>query len=252
MEKRAWLSKEVFDWYVSYEGGRLIPEGDFVRAYEIWSHAERILLSGSDEFHRVDSILALKRCLNQRLKFIEQIYNLKQIALPNSPRGYLEYLETFNVVRPLMLKKLLEVRNDIEHNDAEPPGIERCLELLDMCWYFLKSTDGFLRCRRDNILYNRVDENGEESHYGFGVKIIYDLNHKIEMSGWFPSELIHMTESSNGVGIIIDVMHTKEEKCVNDFYHKEKLADDVWIVGCLDCDAKVRFNIIKDALNAND
>ncbi|WP_147297119.1 hypothetical protein [Chromobacterium vaccinii] len=86
MEKKAWLSKEVFDWYVSYEGGRFIPEGNFARAYEIWKHAERILLSGDGEFHRADSILTLKRCLNQRLKFIEQVYNLRQIALPNSPR----------------------------------------------------------------------------------------------------------------------------------------------------------------------
>jgi hypothetical protein len=33
------------------------------------------------------------------------------------------------------------IRNDIEHKDASPPSIDRCVELADVTWYFLKTTD---------------------------------------------------------------------------------------------------------------
>ncbi len=38
------------------------------------------------------------------------------------------------------MKQLLAIRNDIEHRDVKPPSTEKCLELLDAVWYFLKST----------------------------------------------------------------------------------------------------------------
>ena len=35
----------------------------------------------------------------------------------------------------------MDIRNEIEHEDAPPPPYVRARELLDMTWYFLRSTE---------------------------------------------------------------------------------------------------------------
>lgn len=133
MEKEnVWLCDSVLDWYAEIQSYSYTNAEGCQRAYELWKHAESLLTGDANEFNRVDIISNLKRCLNQRLKFIEEVYSLQKIALFDSPKGYLEYLESLGLVRPYMLKQLMTIRNDIEHNDAQPPNVERCLELLDL------------------------------------------------------------------------------------------------------------------------
>ena len=248
--KYIWISDEVFTWYVQSEGGSLTSYNDLMRAYELWNHARSILESKNDELHRVDAISTLKRCLNQRLKFIEYVYSLKQLASKSSPKGYLEYLETFKLVRPLMLKKLMTIRNDIEHNDVEPPAMGRCLELLDLTWYFLKSTDSILSIQRSDLLFIDLTDEGEETQYSFSVRIDYDLNHQLKISGWFPPEYILEEETSEHSKIVVEIMHTKEEKWSNEEHHKDKLETDIWVVGNLDASPDIKRTIIEKAFNA--
>ena len=129
---KLWLSNQVFSSELcEYQGGYCIDTKHLRRAYKQWNHANKTLNTSREELYRVDTITTLKRSLNQRLKLIEAIYALKKIAEQSSPKDSLGYLETFGVIRSSLLKNLLDVRNEIEHNDVEPPSYERCVELLD-------------------------------------------------------------------------------------------------------------------------
>lgn len=246
--KEVWVSNEVFEWFPpAPEGGRQTSDVDLIRAYDLWSHAESLITKEKSEFHLVDAISTLKRCLNQRLKFIEYVYGLKQIVLSNSPKGYLEYLETFNLVRPMMLKKLMEIRNDIEHQDAEPPTVDRCGELLDLTWYFLKSTDSILKNQWDSIVYENVDEDGRVDPYGFSLDIDYDLDHKMKISGWFPIGVLSETERDNHTKISVETIHTKEQ-FAKERTNQDRLSTDTFIVGELLASNEIKHTILQGVL----
>lgn len=246
--KSVWLKNEVFSWYVESQSSSKTSYKDQTRAYGLWERANSLLVENADDFHRADSISNLKRCLNQRLKFIEYVYDLKQIALNKSPKGYLEYLETFGLVRPFMLKNLMLIRNDIEHNDAQPPNLERCKELVDIVWYFLKSTDSFLTWRKDDIFFMDLTEEGDETQYGFSMRIDYNRNHEIEVSGWFPESFISGVSDTDSTEIVVETIHSKQEKWCDEGHHANKLDGDIWLIGRALLNNTIKHHIITEAL----
>ncbi|WP_444920676.1 hypothetical protein ACJJID_18155 [Microbulbifer sp. CnH-101-G] len=248
-DNRIWVDKLVLDWCVRSQSSSETSHKDRMRAYELWNHAESILNSNNDELHRVDAISTLKRCLNQRLKFIEYVYGFREISLDSSPKGYLELLETFNLVRPLMLKKLMTIRNDIEHNDAEPPSIERCLELPDLSWYFLKSTDGFLAWRQDDFIYYDVDDNGRETQYWINIAVDFDLNHKFNVRGWVPNEIVAMEPFDGAIELFVDSIGKNKDRWPNKSIHEDKLDNDIYFRGILGENSKFKHQVLRDALS---
>ncbi|WP_313260480.1 hypothetical protein [Lacrimispora sp.] len=140
-----WLSKDIWNWDARYESGTELDAEAWKRAYEIWDRAKFLIDINDNLFCLSDGITNLKRSINQRLKNIEKVYHFKNIDFENKAKGYLELLEQFDIVRPLIMKELLRIRNEIEHNDALPPNANRCQELVDIVWYFLKSTDSLVQ-----------------------------------------------------------------------------------------------------------
>lgn len=246
-----WLKNEVFYWYAESQGGSSTSNTDQARAYDLWERANSLLVGNEDDFHRADSISNLKRCLNQRLKFIEYVYGLKKIALDKSPKGYLEYLETFGLVRPFLLKNLMLIRNDIEHNDTQPPDLKRCKELVDIMWYFLKSTDGVLNWRKEDILFSDLTEDGYETQYWFDMRIDYDLNHDVRVSGWFPESLISDFSDVDSTEIVVEKIHSKKEKWNNEDCHANKLDSDIWLIGRALLDNTIKHHVITQALQTD-
>jgi hypothetical protein len=116
-----------------------VPPERVVRPHDLLAHAERNLASVADEFARADAVLALKRAVNSRLKHLEELYGFA-LSFPKSV-GALERLEAVDLARPLLVRQMFELRNDIEHNDAPVPELARCAELVDATWYFLRATD---------------------------------------------------------------------------------------------------------------
>lgn len=163
-----WVSSSILNWYVQPQWQHICEE-EWERAYIIWEHARSLVDSGSSELILADGVSNLKRALNHRLKLIEEIYSFKEIEVPNKPKGYLELLEHYDLVRPYLMKILLNIRNDIEHNDAAPPEIERCKELVDVVWYFLKSTDSITQKRTDSASFRLLDENSFETEYWYSI-----------------------------------------------------------------------------------
>jgi hypothetical protein len=255
---KLWLSDHVFSWDVGeYQSGHCLDTQYLKRAYELWNHANKTLSVSGEEFYRVDAIATLKRSLNQRLKLIERIYQLKNVAEKNSPKDYLSYLETFGVIRSFLLKNLLVVRNDIEHNDAEPPSYERCVELLDSVWYFLRSTDEMVRVQRYECTYEASDNNLNK----LIAKIHYDKNHKLEVWGWIPPEYISDVCTPNYSELEIIEVRKKDDidysgSSDHDISQLAKIINsqrsqrDILIQGFLSVPNQLKRQIIRDALCA--
>lgn len=149
----AWLSPQILNWWCYPEGLAQLDETAWRRAYEHHRHAEDVLRNRTDPMSRIDAISTLKRCLNQRLQHLQATYAFDKIALSNWPKRILDQMAELQMVRAFLLKHLTEVRNRIEHADAPPPSPSRCSELVDVVWYFLRSTDPFAKFQQDAFYF---------------------------------------------------------------------------------------------------
>ncbi len=136
-----WISPEVLEWTPSLQGWKDQPELLWKRAHTLWAHADRTIQSAQGELSLVDGITALKRSLNQRTRHLLASFALPTIPLSEKPKGTLELLEFIGVIRPVLFRKLLSIRNALEHEDSPPPSQSYCLELSEFVWYFLRATD---------------------------------------------------------------------------------------------------------------
>lgn len=250
-KERVWLCDSVLDWDAEIQSYGYTDSEDHLRAYKLWEHAEALLTGDANEFNRVDILSNLKRCLNQRLKFIEKVYSLKKITLSNSPKGYLEYLESLGLVRPYMLKQLMLIRNDIEHNDAPPPNVERCRELLDLIWYFLKSTDSFVFWYKNSFILRYLTNECNETQYWLSLDIDFKLDHAITIKGWVPEALLSKEEKQGFTLVELIDFGSKQERWGGSESHTDKLNNDFWINGILKPSEKIRLNVVKHCLHAN-
>lgn len=256
--KKLWLSNQVFSWISGeYEASIVLELRHLKRAYELWNHANKSLNTSDEELFRVDALSTLKRCLNHRLKLIESIYELKKIAEKNSPKDYLGYLERFGIVRSSMLKSLLLIRNNIEHEDKEPPSYERCIELLDSVWYFLRSTDEIVRLQKYGCTY-KLDHNNV---YALNVTVQYQKNHQFDIWGWVPADYIseiyisnyselEIVEVRQGSDINYNKIPSTEIVQNSEMINSHRKPDDFFINGSLIATNALKIQIIKDALCA--
>lgn len=250
--KKIWISPTCLNCELYDQGGNGTSKDEVKRAVDIWEHARSCLeRDNPSEFDRSDSIGWLKRALNQRLKLIEYIYSLKKFALPTSPKGYLEYLETLNIVRPFMLKALMAVRNDIEHNDATPPDTERCLELLDLVWYFIRSTDGLVKAQKCSIVFQESFNTEKESPYWLEIDIKFDEPYFINVYGWVESIKYSSEYVEGWLEVAVEDAGTKSQRWPDSEGHSDKKNDDLWIRGELKPLPEQAFNIIVSAINAD-
>jgi hypothetical protein len=136
------------------------------RPHEIHQHARDRLAGDPNDFDRVDAIMALRRAVGQRVRMLNDIYQLRELPIGTKPRGDLELLSCFGIVRPFMLRRLIDIRNIVEYQDSSPPPVEECLMFADLVWYFLRSTDEVIRLQVETILYGTpgIDVYGHDSH----------------------------------------------------------------------------------------
>ncbi|WP_273852328.1 hypothetical protein [Guptibacillus spartinae] len=230
-ENKVWISNNILEWDYYSDGGSFISREDRERAYDIWAHAADLIDTAQNNFNLADGITNLKRSLNQRLQLIEKVYQLKTINIPNKPKGYLELLELLGLVRPYIMKQLFEVRNDIEHRDSPPPNKIRCSELLDVVWYFLKSTDPFVQLKKSGLNFELLDNEGNDTHYWFSLNWNFEDEKSSSINGWFPEEYIVTTEKKEGFIEVIYEKYYGKEKWVNAGKHNDKLDTDIYLSG---------------------
>jgi hypothetical protein len=187
-----WVNPQILGWH-AYEGGSSDLNKEFVRrAYEIWDHAASRATSGSPTTRetRVDIVTSLKRATEQRVRLLAETYNVAQLPLSEKPAGRLEALAYLDVVRPLMLERLNEIRNVVEHEDAVPPDDTRCGELIEFSWYFLRSTDTLVRAVCDLFLLQPTEEANPE--HWIEVKVTLPV-WRFDLRGWLDESLVSTT-----------------------------------------------------------
>lgn len=169
---RAWLAPDFLNWHVYSEGGsvsRTTPEM-FNLPHSYVEHASKRFASSSSDLDRADSINNLKKALYHRVEALNDLYQLDKFSYLNLPKNRFKRLESLNLLKPIMSKQLADLRAEIEHKHISPPPIERCNELAEYVWYFLRSTDPFIRVVRDNVVFNR---HGFGCDNGYWVSFIY-------------------------------------------------------------------------------
>lgn len=168
------------------------------RAYEHWEHAQAVVRVASTEFQRIDVITTLKRAVDHRNRAIHDLYKLREVPLSNLPKNSIERLQFFGVIRPLMVEKLLALRNAIEHEDASPPPLAECEALVEFVWYFLRSTDRLVTLTRDTYELHHPDGMQE-----VGGTIYSGPEHQwiTTVSLFLPCRMVSLTPSDDWVRI---------------------------------------------------
>jgi hypothetical protein len=123
------------------------PRDTTTRLYDIHQHACDRLASDPTEFDRADAIINLRRVVALRVKTLKDKYQLCELQTGQKPRGDLELLSYFGIIRPFMLRRLVDIRNIVEHQASSPPPTDECLMFADLIWYFLRSTDKLVHGR---------------------------------------------------------------------------------------------------------
>jgi hypothetical protein len=168
--KQVWIDPSLFS---SEPWGDKEPVSNdgISRLYKIHQHACVRLASDPDEFDRVDAIMALRRVVARRVKELKEIYQLRELPTGAKPKGDLELLEYFGIIRPFMLRRLIDIRNIVEHQDSSPPPTNECLMFADLVWYFLRSTDGLAKFEVQTIFFHpqsKVPGNIQQIRLHFG------------------------------------------------------------------------------------
>lgn len=164
------------------------------RPYKLLSHSERQLTNSADEFVRADVVLNLKRAINSRLQHIEELYAFSKDFPKNI--GALERLETVGLARPLLIRKLFSLRNDIEHNDVLPPDARKCTELIDATWYFLKTTDSACKTVPRGVILKNPVSIGDHSRSESITIRVPAANSEVEFKGILSAQNLSAVEKT--------------------------------------------------------
>lgn len=240
--KQLWISDNFLDQQLFCEVYSGYDDNIINRAYEIWNHAKNLIEQNDDTYSMSDAIWNLRRCLDQRTRTIEENYNLKQIPFLQKPKGYYELLEYYGVARPFIVKNLFSIRNDIDHHDATPPPKERCMELLDIVWYFLKATDRILQEKKKDLFFSK------EADDPYFVYFSMDYRHKdqIPFWGWFPKDGLWEQSALSAIPIQVQSVNTKNS--LKGDYHKNRDDTDLCVHGYFQIDAVYYPKLIKRCL----
>jgi|GEM_PF-4152111 len=116
------------------------------RPYLHWHLAVELATPDADDVRRGTAIHKLWNAVESRVKMLHAEYDLSSLkgVLGWSRRtDRLQTLHLLGLARPLILLRLKELRNIVEHQDQCAPPYEDCSTYIDTVWYFLRSTDIF-------------------------------------------------------------------------------------------------------------
>jgi hypothetical protein len=233
---RMWLSPEFLTWRAFIEERVYSDDRNLERAYEIWAHSEQILGQYNDDLHLVDAVTTLKRAMSHRLQLLKNTYRFDAIPVKGNSKRTIEQLAFWGMVRPTMLGRLIEIRNAVEHDDASPPSHERCTELLDFVWYFLRSTDRLVIRHPAEIMFeSEVYTRGVDNTYVLVFKMAPRNNWKLDFGAWINASMLLEHDQGGWLEVQIDQRATRDEVRSRLQYgssaHENRKEDDLSIEG---------------------
>lgn len=228
-----YISPDISSWHAMPSSGLILPDKDKQRAYDHLHRAEHFLsLSNSNVADLTDSLSNLRRALTHRLQLIEKIYQLRAALEAGRKKPFLELLAEVGVVRPTLLRALLEARNAVEYRDRRPPSKKRCLELADSVWYFLRSTDPLVSVKRSYTEVGPTEDGYLTDVYSLSFSITYSRRFRIAVHGWLPNELVSLQEQS-WWRIEADDFGIKADRWSASPHHEDKKDTDYWFRGTM-------------------
>lgn len=189
---KLWIPLNVLSWPSRIEGGRVFAAKERPRAYAFLRRAEHFLnmLPDPTEHDLADCLSNLRRCFTHRLRLLEKHYNIRSAIGASKKRHLAELFAEVGIIRPLMLKALLDDRNEVEYADAKPPSLERCREFAEAVWYLLRTTDSLLEVGRTEVCFSKEGEDQDDSEYWFRLDIEYTPTLILTLGGRFPPSLV--------------------------------------------------------------
>ena len=139
-----WIDPGWLSWLCTEEDRNYVEDNGAARPYENHQHACDRLAGDPNNLDRVDAIMALRRAVGLRVKALMEKYKLRELPIGLKLKD-LELLSYFGIIRPFMLKRLIDLRNSVEHDNTSPPPTDDCLMFTDLIWYFLRSTDRLVK-----------------------------------------------------------------------------------------------------------
>lgn len=196
--------------------GRWTSDGHFstsldgqtaARPYEHWTLAAELNTADANDIRRGAVVQKLWNAVDVRLRNLHNDYVMTRVReLIGLPRktDTLEILEHLGLARPLILRRLKDLRNTVEHQDRGAPTHAECANLVDSVWYFLRSTDPFAVQRISSFDLSSdvlVSTDPERTQF---VSIELDAKDwAVRLRGWFwPEELGVATEETNS-GLVL-------------------------------------------------
>ena len=204
--KTIWVSSSFLRWDVSASGWSPVSTSAAKQPYVILSHSADLLKRHSGVLFRVDAVLAMKRALDVRLKRLNHIYSFDRLCGKDIPKHIIQKLEYYGVVRPLMLRKLMDVRNTLEHGHKRPPTAERCEEFHEFVWYFLRSTEGIASWPVDGFEFRHP------VHWAnYEIICEKDRNWTFRLRGWLTPDMVSMTSRKGWACFSLMNIKTRQE-----------------------------------------
>jgi hypothetical protein len=204
-----WLSPIILDWPARPTGSHGFTEDRRLRSYEVLAHAESLLSQPTSELTRVDVITAIRRSIDRRLTILKDTYSLKNLPSRPKPSDTLLILESLGIIRSQMLQKLIDIRNAVEHEDANPPSHETCRIFSEFAWYFLKSTDRMVQQVNDS--FELIPVGPDEKYYGLTVDYGPEDNWRFKVWGWIKPEMLTTESQSGWLSLKLEKVETRKE-----------------------------------------
>ena len=129
-----------------------------------------------------------------------------------------------------------------------PPPFARARELLDLTWYFLRSTDGIMTFIRTEISFMPVAFHGD-TNYWIELSVDTERKWEIKLRGWVPSEFILPNESEKCISIAATKIISRKN---HHSYLKDTIFDgqptDVFLDGMVTPDDEMVHAVVQKIL----
>ncbi|HHK8465214.1 TPA: hypothetical protein ACQYBX_004467 [Vibrio parahaemolyticus] len=192
------VSNDILKWKATAFTYACNESMEWHKCYSYLEHSEKLLSISDGKHFNADVISNLKKAIDHRIKHLAKQFKLKSLGkIFGIPTTY-ELLAALKVIRPIMLAKLLDVRNSLEHQFSEPPKTERCAEYLEFVWYFLKSTDSLAK----EVRFDVSLEHHELEHLWLTFDVNPDTDWNVMVSGWIPEQNVFESANSDTFKII--------------------------------------------------
>jgi hypothetical protein len=206
-KQTAWISCDIEKFDLCPEVSTPMDSAGVERPYEILKHVERLLLPSASRDDLVCAIIELRKVIRLRDKRLNKIYNFMNIPQfkkhsPNQKKlSQYDIMEAVGIIKPIMRKEIIDVRDFVDHEDKRPPNVSRCREFAEFVWYFLRSTDSLVANKKTLLLYEKYRTHNKEADEYAEFSISF-RNWCIKISGQFPKKKILYNDSHNALKII--------------------------------------------------